>query len=222
MTPAVIMCGGLGLRLQNLTKNTPKPMLPVGDKPMLESVIEDFRDEGFREIWLCVYYKAEQIENYFKDGSKWGVKIKYTHEKEPLGTGGPINLLPKFDKPFIVMNADVDLKRFSFGQLMSFHGSKQPQATVCAALYQYQVPYGVLNIDEDLMTSLDEKPIHNFYINGGVYVLDPVVLNSAPRGRFDMPDLIQKLEKVAVYPIHTQWRDLGSFEDLSQARAECG
>ena len=213
------MCGGFGLRLQNLTAENQKAMLVVGDKPMLESVIEDFRDEGFKQIWLCVHYRREQVEDYFGDGSKWGVKIKYTREESPLGTGGAINLLPKFDRPFIVMNADIDLKRFSFGKLMSFHGQKQPQATMCLALYQHQIPYGVVTTDDGWLTGMDEKPIENHYVNGGVYVLDSSVLGSL-EGSFDMPDLIKSLDRVATYPIPTQWRDLGSFKDLTEARSE--
>lgn len=216
------MAGGRGLRLQALTENTPKPMIEVGDRPMLESLIHRFRDQGFRKIWLTVHYRYEVIEQYFGDGSKHGVKIKYIREEEPLGTGGGLKLLPEFEVPFIVMNADVWAPELKFTELMRTHGEKQPKATIALARYQHQVPYGVARVDQDtgLIRSMDEKPIENFYVNAGLYVLEPDVLNKAPNGAWDMPELIKRLDNVAAFPIHTQWWDLGSFTDLTNARAE--
>ncbi len=213
------MCGGRGERLHALTKHTPKPMLPVGDKPMIESIIEGFRDQGFKKFWLCVHYKADLIKDYFGNGEGLGVKIKYTEEREPLGTGGALRLLPKFDVPFIVCNADV-LTRISYGELMTFHGQSNCKATVCLALHQYQVEFGVAEVEDGRLIRMKEKPIENFLINGGVYVIDPSALDDAPEGRFDMPELIDRLDSVAAYPIHDYWRDVGRFNDLERARAE--
>lgn len=221
MTPVVLMCGGRGERLHALTKTTPKPMLPVGDKPMIESIMEGFRDQGFRKFWLCVHYKADLIENHFGDGSRLGVKIRYTHEKEPLGTGGAIRLLPEFDVPFIVCNADV-LTRISYGHLMTFHAQSGAKATICLALHQHQVEFGVADVDGDRLMGIQEKPIVNYHVNGGIYVLEPAALESAPEGRFDMPDLIGRLDHVAAYPIPGPWLDVGRFTDYAKANSMAG
>lgn len=219
MTPVVIMAGGRGERLHALTQHTPKPLLPVGDKPMVESIIEGFRDQGFRRIWLCVHYKAELIERYFGDGARLGVKIRYTHEAEPLGTGGALRLLPRFEVPVIVSNADI-LTRVPYGQLMEFHARSNAQATVCLALHQHQVEFGVAEVEGERLVGIREKPIVNYHVNGGIYVLEPSAVEQAPEGAFDMPDLIGRLERVAAYPIHDYWRDVGRFNDLEKAQAE--
>ena len=219
MTPVIIMAGGRGERLHALTQHTPKPMLQVGDKPMIESLIEGFRDQGFKRIWLCVHYKADLIEQYFGDGSKWGVKLKYTHERAPLGTGGALKLLPKFEVPCIVCNSDI-ITRVNYGHLMEFHARSNARVTMCLALHQYQVEFGVAEVEGDRITGFREKPIENFLINGGIYVLEPSVIDEAPNGHFDMPDLIGSLEHVAAYPIHDHWRDVGRWTDLAEANAE--
>lgn len=193
-------------------------MLEVGDKPMIHSLIEDFRDQGFKRIWLCLHYKADLIRNYFGDGTKFGVKIQYTEEETPMGTGGALHLLPRFEVPFIACNADI-LTRIKYGELMSFHGASNCEATVCAALHQHQIEFGVLDIEDGRLTAMREKPIENYYVNGGIYVLDPKVFEMLPQGAFDMPDLVSSLDSVAAYPLHDQWIDLGRFADLERARA---
>lgn len=213
------MCGGRGERLHALTQHTPKPLLPVGGKPMVESIIEGFRDQGFKRFWLCVHYKAELIEKHFGNGERLGVKIKYTHEDRPLGTGGALRLLPKFDQPFIVCNADV-LTRLSYGHLMSFHAQERCQATVCLALHQYQVEFGVADVEDNRLVRMHEKPINNYLINGGIYVLNPEALDHAPEGAFGMPELIERLDKVAAYPIQGFWVDCGRWEDYTKANGE--
>jgi NDP-sugar pyrophosphorylase family protein len=223
MTPVVIFAGGYGLRLGEITKHVPKPMLPVGQKPILETILDVFGGQGFKQIWLCVHYKAEQIEDYFGDGSGRGLKIKYIREKEPLGTGGALNMLPKWERPFIVSNADWMIQpELEFGRLMDFHARSECLATVCAGLYQHQVHYGVLDIDETgRLAALREKPIENFHVSAGIYVLEPDALDYAPAGRFDLPDLIDNLPRngpragASVYPIPGQWQDLGAFETLA-------
>lgn len=213
------MAGGRGLRLHPLTEHEPKPLIHVGAKPMLETVIDQFFSQGFKKIWLSVNYRKELIKEYFGDGSSRGLKIRYLEETEPLGTGGAISLLPDFEVPYIVQNADV-LTDIRYGELMESHARSNAEATVCVALHQHQVEYGVVDYDEtNKMTGMREKPIENFPVNAGIYVLEPSAREYAS-GRFDMPDLIARLPEVAVYEIEGQWHDCGSFEDLARANAE--
>jgi NDP-sugar pyrophosphorylase family protein len=219
MTPVVIFAGGFGMRLHPLTEKTPKPLLKVGGKPILEQVLEGFAADGFRRFFLCVHYKADLIKDYFKDGSAWGWRVKYVEEDRPLGTGGAIRLLPRFDVPFIVSNADV-LAKLSYGHLMEAHARSNAEATVCAALYQHQIPYGVVRHDEGVLNGIDEKPIENFPVNAGIYVIEPGAVDKAPEGSFDMPDLLSRLDRVNVFPLENHWEDVGSFEALARANQE--
>ncbi|HDZ73724.1 MAG TPA: hypothetical protein ENH55_13345 [Aurantimonas coralicida] len=225
MTPVILMAGGRGLRLHPLTEKHPKSLLKVGGKPILEQIIDGFARQGFRRFWLCVNYKADLIKDYFGDGGVRGLKIKYIHETEPLGTGGALRLLPAFDVPFILCNADV-LAKIEYGDLMEYHARANVQATVCAALSQRQGPYGVLDVEPApgstaiRLISLREKPIEGTLVNAGVYVLDPKALDLAPEGHFDMPELIDRLDRVAAYPIEGYWVDVGSFIDLAMANTE--
>ncbi len=215
------MAGGRGLRLHGLTEFTPKPLLHIGSKPMLQTILEGFVEQGFRRFWFCVNYRKDAIENHFGDGSRWRVKIRYTHEEVPMGTGGALHLLPEFDVPFIVQNGDVLVPGLKYPHLMESHARSGCQATVGVALHQHQVEYGIVDYDETLrMKGIREKPIENFPVNAGVYVLEPDVLKHAPKGAFNLPDLLTRLEKVAVYPIEGPWQDLGRFEDLAKANAE--
>ena len=213
------MAGGRGLRLHPLTDRHPKPLLKVGGKPILEQIIEGFAKQGFKRFWLCLNYKAELIEGYFGDGASRGVKIRYIHEEQPMGTGGALTLLPRFETPFIVSNADI-LARIPYGSLMEFHARSNADATVCLGLHQYQIPYGVAEIEGERVKAIQEKPIESFSVNAGVYVLEPRALDHAPSGPFDMPDLISKLENVAAYPIEGFWVDVGHFEALAAANQE--
>ena len=221
VTPVVIMAGGRGLRLHPITETTPKPLVRVGNKPMLESVIGGFAAQGFRRFLLCVHYKADLIEGYFGNGEKLGVKIRYVHEKEPLGTGGALRFLPGFDAPFIVSNADV-LAEIDYPRLMEHHARSNKRATVCLGLHQTQVPFGVCETDEHgTLTAMREKPIESWAVNAGVYVLEPSALESAPEGKFDLPELIDALRpEVSTYPIDGYWYDVGHWEALARANAE--
>ena len=216
MTPVVLMAGGRGLRLHPLTEHAPKPMLKVGGRPILEQIIDGFATQGFRQLWLCVNYKAELIVKHFGDGTSRGIKIKYVHETEPLGTAGALRLLPPFDRPFIVSNADV-LTRIKYGDLMEFHARSNADLTMCLGLYQYQVPYGVAEIEDDRLTDLREKPIESWPVNAGIYVVEPRAIENAPEGRFDMTDVIARLRNVATYQIEGFWVDIGAFQDLATA-----
>ena len=218
MTPVVIMCGGRGLRLHPLTEKTPKPLLRVGTHPILETIVTGFAEQGFKRLWLAVNYHADLIEGYFGNGQGRGVKIRYLHEREPLGTAGALALLPGFDVPFIVSNADV-LTKVSYGHLMEAHARSGALATVCTALHQQQIPYGVVS-NGDAGFNIREKPIENFQVNAGIYVIEPEALEQLPKGRFDMPELLLSLEKVNIFPIEDFWYDIGGFEEYARANAE--
>lgn len=220
MTPIVIMAGGRGLRLDPLTARTPKPLLGVGGKPILEQIIGRFADQGFKRFWLCVGYKAELITAHFGNGEEFGVKIQYVHEIEPLGTGGALRLLPKFDVPFILSNADV-LTTMKFGPLMEAHARANAEATICLSLYLHQIPFGVAQFDEhSVYRGLLEKPIHEELVNAGIYVISPEALEKAPQGAFGMPQFLDRLSRVSVYPVTDDWRDVGTFEDYGRAHGE--
>lgn len=176
--PVFLMAGGLGKRLRPLTDDIPKPMLNVGSQPILETILKQFIEAGFHNFYISINYKAEILKAHFKDGSEWKVSIKYIHEEEPLGTAGALGLLPKNipDLPIIVMNGDL-LTKVDFEELLSFHTEHGLAATMCVRNYEFKVPYGVIEAEEHLITSIIEKPIHKFFINAGIYVLNTEVLN---------------------------------------------
>jgi len=224
--PVVIMAGGLGSRLGKLTKTTPKPMLNVGNRPMLQHLIEQFRDQGFRKFIFCVNYKKDIIRDYFSDGSTLGVKIEYIEEEKRLGTAGALSLInPRINVPFFVINADI-LVNIDFMQLLNFHLKSQSLATMCVREFQMQVPYGVINSNNNnKLLSLDEKPKITFDVNAGIYLLDPSVNTYIPKNQFfDMPSLfeilIDKELQTSVFQINDYWRDIGQREDLEQANAD--
>ena len=221
----VLMAGGLGTRLLPLTANTPKPMLPVGGKPILENVVEGFAEQGFRKIFLSVNYLADSIRSYFKDGSRWGVEIQYLEEDKRLGTAGALSLLPfKPEEPFFVMNADL-LTRVRFENMLNFHDANAAMATMAVREYDFQVPYGVVRMDGSMITSIDEKPMHHFYVNAGIYILSPEALDHIPTDVFfDMPTLFEKLltdkSPTAAYHLREYWLDIGRIEEFERAQRE--
>ena len=223
----VLMVGGLGTRLYPLTKNTPKPMLKVGDKPILETIILNFKKYGFTEIILSVSYKSEIIENYFGNGSKFGVNIEYVHEEKRMGTAGALSLIrEKLSKPFFVMNGDL-LTNINFEHMMDYHVANNSIATMGVREYDFQVPYGVVNVAGINIKSIEEKPVHNFYVSGGVYVLDSKVLDFIPENEFfDMPTLFEKVIeqnlKSISFPIREYWLDIGRMEEFEKANEEYG
>jgi len=223
----VIMAGGLGTRLQPLTNDTPKPMLHVGNKPILETIIENFAKYGYLNIVLSLSYKADLIERYFGDGSKFGVHIEYVHETKRLGTAGALHLLEDtLSEPFFVMNGDV-LTNVNFDHMHSFHLAQKAVATMAVREYEHQVPYGVVNIVDGIITSIVEKPTHKNYVSAGIYLLDPQVLSEVPKDEFfDMPALftrlIQKGESSVSFPIREYWLDIGRIQDYEKANDEYG
>ncbi len=223
----VLMAGGLGSRLTPLTDSIPKPMLHVGKRPILETIIENFGKYGYREIILSVNYKSHIIEDYFGDGAKFGVSIKYLREDKQMGTVGAIGLIrEELKNPFFVMNADL-LTNINFVHLHDYHISNNAMATMAVREYDFQVPYGVVNISGCQISSIKEKPVHNFYVNGGIYMLDPKALELVPNDQFfDMPSLFEKIIQMGgraiSFPIREYWLDIGRMSDYEKANIDYG
>ncbi len=221
----VLMAGGMGKRLYPLTNDCPKPLLKVGDKPILATILQNFIDEGFSRFYISVNYKAEMIEDYFGDGSKWGVEIRYLREESRMGTAGALSLLPEIpNDPIIVMNGDL-LTKVNFGHLLDFHKEHQSCATMCVRNYKFQVPYGVVQLDKHRLTGIIEKPIQQFFVSAGVYVLEADVLKMIPPNIFfDMPtlfeNLISKNCETAVFPVREYWLDIGLMDDYERANGD--
>lgn len=221
----VLMVGGLGSRLRPLTEHIPKPLLKIGNKPLLETIIENFRGQGFRHFILSVNYKGEMIKEHFRDGSDWDVEIEYIEETKRMGTAGSLSLLSaRPDKPIVVMNGDL-LTKVNFHHLLSFHQEHKAKATMCVREYDFEVPYGVVKLDDHRIVGLEEKPVHSFFVNAGIYVLEPDVLDHIEKGEFfDMTTLFQRLvaegQETTVFPIREYWMDIGRIDDFEQAKAE--
>ena len=217
----VIMVGGKGSRLRPLTNEVPKPLLPVAGKPMLQHIIENLRGEGFSDIVLAINYLGEQIENYFQNGSAFGVNIRYVKEDDALGTAGALSLLRQpFSSPIVVMNGDIVLAA-SVGKMVDYHLEKQAKITIGAKVFETTIPFGVLSMEGLVVRTIEEKPTHRDFVNAGVYVLDARVLESLPTNRVtDMPDLIMQNVRdggVVAFPMYENWADLGRPEDLMRA-----
>lgn len=221
----VLMIGGLGTRLRPLTENTPKPLLQVGDKPILETIIEQFKVYGFYRFIFCTNYEADQIREYFGQGERWGIEIKYIKEEKRLGTAGALSLIDeKIDKPFIVMNGDL-LTKLNFDSMLRYHREGGYLLTIGSREYNYQIPYGVLDINENRVINLVEKPTHTVFINAGVYVLNPELIGLIPHNEYyDMTDLINQViaddKSVGGFPIREYWLDIGQHEDYQRANWE--
>lgn len=220
----VIMAGGMGLRLRPLTENTPKPMLPVGGKPMVQHTIESLRAEGFVNFVLAINYLGDQIEGHFGDGSDFGVRITYVKEEQPLGTGGALSLLKgTFTSPLVLINGDVLLSA-RLSAMLDYHTAHSADITVGVKVLDTQIPFGVVGLEGDHIVAMREKPVYRDFINAGVYVLQPEVVGSVGVATpLDMPDLVLEWlgrRKVFAYPMHESWRDLGHVEDLERARRD--
>jgi dTDP-glucose pyrophosphorylase/CBS domain-containing protein len=221
----VLMLGGQGKRLHPLTENLPKPMLPIGDRPLLETIVRNFTAQGFRHFFFSVNYKAEIIRDHFGDGEKFNANIIYMPEKIQLGTAGALSLLPaRPSGPVIVMNGDI-LTNCNFSQLIEFHRHTKAPATMCVREYQYQVPYGIVQTSGSKLDSIVEKPSHSYFVNAGIYIINPETLDMVPEDKhYDMPQLFEDLNRrgqdSAVFPIREYWLDIGRFEDLEQARRD--
>ncbi len=224
--PVFLMAGGFGTRLRPLTHNCPKPLLKVGDKPILELIMEGFIGAGFHRFYISTHYMPEMIREHFGDGSRWGVSITYVHEEEPLGTGGALGLLPhdEIDLPLFMMNGDL-LTTLNYQSLLEFHQNHESAATMCVREYSHQVPYGVIQRDGHRISSIVEKPTQHYFINAGIYVLSPELVKSVKPGtRIDMPTLLENVindgRDVTMFPVHEYWLDIGRMEDFQRAQSE--
>ncbi|MDY6974527.1 MAG: nucleotidyltransferase family protein [Thermodesulfobacteriota bacterium] len=227
LCPVVIMAGGQGSRLRPLTKDVPKPMLRIKGKPMLERIIERFRDLGVVKFYISVNYKAHVIEDYFGNGDAWRVQIDYLREKKQLGTAGSLSLLPRnMPFSFFVINADV-MTDLDFCTIYRLHANNNSDITVAVKEVSYQVPYGTIEVEHGRIVSLFERPHIKKYVNAGIYVLSPATLNEIPENEFfDMTDLINKMissgRMVNSYLIDGFWIDVGQKKDYHRANTILG
>lgn len=220
-----ILAGGMGTRLRPLTENTPKPMLKVGEKPLLQRIIEQFKAYGFYNFIISLNYKGEIIQKYFEDGKKFNVNIEYVKENKKLGTAGSIKLAQsKLTKTFIVINGDI-LTGIDFDTFLNYHMENKHDITVGTRSYDFKVPYGVVMTEGTKIKSLQEKPTYSFYINSGVYALSEKVIKLIPEyDKYDMTDLIKNVlknnGKAGVYEIVEYWSDIGQIDDLKKANED--
>ncbi|MGJ3259922.1 MAG: nucleotidyltransferase family protein [Rhodospirillales bacterium] len=221
----VLMAGGLGERLRPLTRDTPKPLLNIGDKPILETILDRFATQKFRNFYVAVNYRATDIMDHFGDGSKWGVGIRYLQEEKRLGTAGALRLIrEQAEGPMIVMNGDL-LTRINFQDLLDYHEQHRAAATMCVRQYDIQVPFGVIETQGAAIQMIDEKPVQRFLVNAGIYVLDPGIIELIPADRcFDMTELfsaaIEARRKTAAFPVYEYWLDVGRLDDLEKANLD--
>jgi dTDP-glucose pyrophosphorylase len=223
--PVVIMAGGLGKRLHPLTENFPKPMLTVGDKPILETIVSSFAQQGFRNIHLSVNFRSDIVEAHFGTGEEFGVNITYLHESQPLGTAGALSLLPTTDDlPVIVMNGDL-LTHMSGDTLLKYHLQNSADATMVVRKTTFDLPYGVVSVENTTISQISEKPKQEFLVNAGIYVINSDVIRSIAKNTYlDMPTLFNNLiadkRKIVAFPLYEYWIDIGRLEELERAQVE--
>lgn len=221
---AVILAGGRGTRLLPYTTVLPKPLMPLGDRPIVEVIVGQLRQHGFTDVTMAVGYLSHLLQAYFGDGERFGVKIRYSIEDHPLGTAGALTLIPDLYEPFLVMNGDV-LTNLDFSDLYRYH--HQQNAAITVSLYSKDVPMdlGVLELNADSeVVNYVEKPTFSYMVSMGIYVISPEVLSYFPRGqRLDLPDMVQRLlrerKKVVGYRCRGEWLDIGRPEDYARAAA---
>ncbi len=216
---AIVMAGGLGSRLLPLTEQLPKPLLPVGDKPVMERLLTQLRTAGITEVHVAVHHMSDKIEKHFGDGSDLGVHLSYMVENKPLGTAGSLRSLAKSKDPFLVINADI-ITTLSYRALVAYHREHQADITVAVRQYEVAVPYGVLECDGPRVTGIQEKPVSTFLVNAGIYLVEPDAVRHIPEnGAFDMTDLVNEVLRaggiVHAFPIHEYWIDVGQHEDYA-------
>jgi len=224
-TLVVLVAGGLGSRLRPLTDDTPKPLLSIGGKPLLEITISNLARQGFGRFYVAVNYKAEMFRSHFGDGKALSVEIGYLQEMESLGTAGALRLLPERPAaPLLVINGDV-LTNLDARQLLLFHREQGVAATMCVRDYEWRIPYGVVRIDHGRLAAFEEKPVRREFVNAGIYALSPEALAQIPpAGAIDMPELFQRIAinigPPAVYPLREYWIDIGQLDDLQRAQRD--
>ena len=219
---AVVMAGGFGKRLGQLTESLPKPMLPVGGRPLLERIIVQLRGAGIDRVHVTTHYKPEHIVDHFEDGSRFGVNIEYVNEDEPLGTAGAIGLIERVDDhPLLVLNGDI-VTDVDFRALLHFHDEHEADMTVGVWPYEVHVPYGLVETDGELVTGIREKPVLRSFVNAGIYLIGAELCHTVPPGeRLDMTDLIERAlaegRRVISFPLREYWLDIGELEAYEQA-----
>ncbi|MBN1115259.1 MAG: NTP transferase domain-containing protein [Oligoflexia bacterium] len=222
---AVILAGGLGTRLRPFTQVIPKPLLPIGEKSVLQIQIESLRAYGFNEIFLATNYKSDYIRNFFGDGQDHGVKLHISKEEKPLGTVGPLTLLKdRLDEPFVVMNGDI-LTLLDFGKLYDFALNMNTCLTVAIKRHITPFSFGNIFFNNDYVTDVEEKKDIVSYILAGIYVLKPEVFNYIPDNTYYgvdnlIKDLLKKKQKITKYDIHEYWLDIGQVDDFEKAQNE--
>jgi NDP-mannose synthase len=219
---AVILAGGKGTRLSPYTKVLPKPLMPIGDMPILEVILRQIKLAGINDVVLTVGHLSELLRTFFQDGSRLSLNISYNYEDSPLGTAGPIAFVPNLDETFLVMNGDV-LSTLPLGELIQFHKTQNAIATIATHHRRVKVDLGVIQWDGDArVTGYIEKPTYDYSVSMGIYVFEPKVLTYIPKGEYyDFPDLVKKLigvgEKVVGYRFDGYWQDLGRPDDYESA-----
>ncbi len=221
---AVVMAGGFGTRLAPLTEHTPKPMLPVDGRPLIEHVVEQLRATGVKKINISTHYRAEQIMGHFGDGSDFGVDISYIQEDTPLGTAGALGLMSVPNEPVLVINGDV-LTDIDFQAMHCYHQKLGAVMTVAVRRYAVQVPYGVIESEGADIQRLREKPQLDFFVNAGIYLLEPEVYRHITVGKhLNMTDLIETLiaqgQRVVSFPVREYWLDIGQPADYERAQTD--
>jgi dTDP-glucose pyrophosphorylase len=221
-TQAVIMAGGMGKRLRPLTKSTPKPMLTIGDRPLLELIIDQLQESGIRQVSITTHYQSDKIIKYFGDGSDFGMKLNYVVEDSQLGTAGALRLVETNNEPVLIINGDI-ITSINFENMIRYHKEHKAIMTIGVREYDMNVPYGVVESEGVAVKGLVEKPIYKFYVNAGIYLIEPVIKNYIPINKhFDMTDLIKDLLgdglSVVNFPILEYWLDIGQHTDYEQAK----
>jgi dTDP-glucose pyrophosphorylase len=221
----VIMVGGLGKRLGELTESTPKPMLKVGARPLLETILRSYIDQGFRHFYLAVNYKAELIEAHFGDGAALDAEIRYLREDKALGTAGALSLLPDVPAdPFFVANGDL-LMKIDYQEMLDKHVEAGAAATMAVREYEFQIPYGVVREENGAIYRIEEKPVCRSLVSAGTYVLSPEALQLVPQNaHYDMPTLFQDLitrgRRTNCCRVHGYWLDIGHMSDYLKANQD--
>jgi dTDP-glucose pyrophosphorylase/CBS domain-containing protein len=221
---AVVMAGGYGTRLKPLTDDMPKPMLSIGGRPLMERIIDQLRDAGIQHVNVTTHYRPDKIRDHFGDGSAFGVDLQYVNEDLPLGTAGALALVEQSESPLLVINGDI-LTQVNFRAMLEYHREQKADMTVAVRRYDVDVPYGVVESEAGLVQRLSEKPQLRFFVNAGIYLLEPTALRMIPSGRkFDMTDLIQLLleseRRVASFAIREYWLDIGQHADYVRAEED--
>ncbi|MBT5400829.1 CBS domain-containing protein [bacterium] len=223
--PVFLMAGGFGTRLYPLTKETPKPLLKVGDKPILDTIIEQFINFGFSNFYISTHYMSEKIKNNFSNKDLSNINIEFIDEDKPLGTAGSLGLLPKSISklPIIIMNGDL-LTKVDFVHLLDFHQASKAEATMCVREYDFQVPYGVIEIEDHKIREIKEKPVHKFFVNAGIYILNHSLVQKVDGDTYlDMTDFLESeldTGKVNAFPIHEYWLDIGQIDEYDKANRD--